>query len=142
MDIRVEVNPACSDYRALVSLFVRSGWGWEEQYAEDHGEWWPKGSDDIIVVLAWSEENRLVGYARALTDQDSVTWLAEILVDPDCRKLGIGTRLMNEIVARTRHTAFYTNIFTGTEDFFKKFSLIPRPMLVAVSRKPMPEASP
>lgn len=51
MNIRIEINPSQLDHRPFAKLFGKSGWGQEEDYAEDSGVWL-KGSDNIIVVVA------------------------------------------------------------------------------------------
>ncbi|MDP2028022.1 MAG: GNAT family N-acetyltransferase [Thiobacillus sp.] len=129
MDIVIETNPALWVKRLLARLFGRSGWGSEETYLEqlDQGHMLVESNVNIIVVNAMSpDRNQLLGHMRA-----------ELLVDPDYRRRGIGTRLIDEVIQRTRHTALYAGIFTGTEAFFEKFGLIPRSMLIAVSRKPL-----
>jgi GNAT superfamily N-acetyltransferase len=50
-----------------------------------------KNSD--LVVSAWSD-SRLVGIARTLTDFNCVAYLADLAVDLDFQKQGIGKRLI------------------------------------------------
>lgn len=133
MNIRIEVNPSQVKYQGLAALYGKSGWGQEEAYTDQWLETALKNT--TLFALALDEDDRLLGLVRALTDHVSVTWIAEILVDPDHRHQGIGTRLMNEIIDRTRHTAVYTGAFVGTEGFFEKFRITKKPILVAISRK-------
>lgn len=138
MEIEIETNPTQWDHKLLARLFGRSGWGREEDYQDETGHLLLEASDNIIVAVALSDDrSQLLGYIRAFTDHVSVTWIAELLVDPDFRMRGIGTRLMNKVVEKTRHTALYAGTFTGTEGFFEKFSLTPKPKLIIVSRKPL-----
>lgn len=46
-----------------------------------------------LVVSAWSD-NHLVGIARTLTDFNCVAYLADLAVDLDFQKQGIGKRLI------------------------------------------------
>ncbi len=134
MNIKVTVNPQKIDHGAFAALFGKSGWGQKEDYTEER----PGVSQEShsIFIIALDENDRLLGYARAMTDYLTVTWIAEVLVDPDYRRQGIGTKLMNEILDRVRHTAIYTEVFVGTESFFEKFGITPQTKLVACSRKP------
>ena len=48
-----------------------------------------------LVISAWHGD-RLVGIARTLTDITYVAYLADLAVDADYQKRGIGTRLIEE----------------------------------------------
>lgn len=135
MEVVIEVNPSQLDHQSIAQLFGRNGWGREEDYAGSST--WLTGSHNILVVVALGDPHRLLGFARAFTDHATVTWLSELLVDPDYRNRGIGTRLMQAILARTGHTAVYAESVPEAVGFFEKFNLTPKPTLVAVSRKPM-----
>lgn len=135
IEIAIAINPAQLDHRSIARLFGRSGWGREEEY--DGAGAWLAWSDNLLVVVAVDHSRRLLGLARAFTDYATVTWLSELLVDPDYRNRGIGTKLMEAVLARTGHTAVYAESFPEAIGFFEKFKLTPKSTLVAVSRKPM-----
>lgn len=48
-----------------------------------------------LIVTAW-DDGRLVGIARTLTDYSYVAYLADLAVDHDCQRQGIGKRLIAE----------------------------------------------
>ena len=48
-----------------------------------------------VTITAWEGE-RLVGIARTLTDYAYVAYLADLAVDVDCQRQGIGKRLIEE----------------------------------------------
>ncbi|WP_295389263.1 GNAT family N-acetyltransferase [uncultured Thiodictyon sp.] len=52
-----------------------------------------------LTVTAWHDE-RLVGIARTLTDFTYVAYLADLAVDRDYQRLGIGKRLIQETKQR------------------------------------------
>ncbi|ULA63786.1 MAG: hypothetical protein LZF86_110485 [Nitrospira sp.] len=134
MDIQVRINPGNVDYPQLRALLGISGWGLEEDYSDATLEQTIKRCSYFIAAY---DSDRLVGYARAFTDDIMVTWLAEILVHPEYRRKGIGRMMMNELLPVTSHTAIYTQAFVGNEDFFTSFVIKSKAMLVACSRKPL-----
>lgn len=54
-----------------------------------------------LIVSAWSGK-RLVGIARTLTDFTYVAYLADLAVDADYQKRGIGKRLIEETKRRLK----------------------------------------
>lgn len=74
------------------------------------GERRPVGRPDIfegmignadVMVTAW-DGNRLVGIARSLTDFSYVAYLADLAVDADYQRQGIGRRLVEETKRRLK----------------------------------------
>lgn len=133
MDIQVRINPGVN-YRQWRALLGLSGWGTEEHYTDAILESMIKECSYFVVA---QDTNTLVGYARAFTDHVMVTWIAEILVHPEYRRQGIGTRIMNELLRVTGHTSIYAEALTGNEGFFASFDIKPKTTLVACSRKPL-----
>lgn len=134
MNIHVDVNPSQVDFRQLRTLLGLSGWGAEDSYPDAALEKMIKGCSCFVVA---HETNTLLGYARAFTDDIMVTWIAEILVHPERRRQGVGTHIMNELLAVTGHTCIYAEVLVGTEGFFESFGIMKRSKLVACSRKPL-----
>ena len=56
-----------------------------------------------FVVTARDAGGRLVGLARAISDDASICYLQDILVDPGFRKTGAGRALLQEVQTRYRH---------------------------------------
>lgn len=56
-------------------------------------------NNSSLIVTAWDGE-RLVGIARSLTDFTYVAYLADLAVDADYQRHGIGRRLINETKQR------------------------------------------
>lgn len=48
-----------------------------------------------LIITAW-KEGKLVGISRTLTDYTYVAYLADLAVDAQCQKQGIGKRLIEE----------------------------------------------
>lgn len=134
MNLRIEINPPHVDFQQLRMLLGNSGWGTADSYPDAVLEKMIKGCSHFVVA---HEANNLLGYARAFTDDIVVTWIAEILVHPDRRRQGIGTRMMNELLRVTSHTAVYAEAFAGMEGFLESFGITKKSKLVACSRHAM-----
>jgi predicted GNAT family N-acyltransferase len=80
----------------LVALF-RSAW-WTKTRDADAVERMLEGSD-LTVGLVDPASDRLVGFARAITDHTFLAVVLDVIVDPDYRGTGLGARLMNELLA-------------------------------------------
>ena len=52
-----------------------------------------------LILSAWDGE-RLVGVARALSDDGFVCYLSDLAVDPDCQRQGVGRELVRRLRAR------------------------------------------
>ena len=74
------------------------------------GQWWTAGRsrEQMDAVLAGSQvvisavhvpTDRLVGFARVLTDLTIVALVLDVMVAEDCRGHGVGARLMDTVVA-------------------------------------------
>jgi ribosomal protein S18 acetylase RimI-like enzyme len=55
---------------------------------------------DIVVGLLDSRSNRLVGFARAITDGVFLAVVLDVIVSPELRGKGHGARLVHELLAR------------------------------------------
>ena len=90
------------DYRTDVAIGVKDAIGLYKR--STLGERRPVDRPDIfegmlkhanLVITAWDGE-RLIGIARSLTDFSYVTYLADLAVDAEYQKRGIGKQLIKE----------------------------------------------
>jgi GNAT superfamily N-acetyltransferase len=70
-----------------------------------------------INISAW-HDNQLVGAARILSDGYFTAALAEIIVDPDYRRRGLGRELMNRAYAKTPRGTLSISAPQGSTTFF------------------------
>lgn len=94
MTVRFETT--APPLEAVTPLYQAVGW---TAYVND-----PIGleralANSTFVVAAW-EAARLVGLARAISDEASVWFLQDLLVHPDRQNGGIGSALLARCVAR------------------------------------------
>jgi len=59
---------------------------------------------DVVVGLVDSASDRLVGFARAITDRTFLAVVLDVIVAPDARGTGLGAKLMDELLARPELT--------------------------------------
>ena len=86
-------------------------------------EWWTKGrtlpdvktmlqNTDIIVALCEERSDRLIAFARVLTDKVYKALILDVIVDPDYRTQGLGREIIKMILkhpelARVKHFELY-----------------------------------
>jgi ribosomal protein S18 acetylase RimI-like enzyme len=83
--------------RQLLALF-QSAW-WTAKRTPAAVKQMLNGSD-AVVGLVDPATDRLVGFARAITDRVFLAVVLDVIVDPDCRGTGLGRRLMDELLKR------------------------------------------
>jgi GNAT superfamily N-acetyltransferase len=75
--------------------------------------------EKTINIGAWDDE-RLVGVARVLSDECFFAALADLFVDPDYRRRGVGRELMNRAFDRTPRGALFAGARTASVPFFER----------------------
>lgn len=56
-----------------------------------------------FVVSAWGEDGNLVGLARTISDDATICYLQDILVDPAFHRTGVGRALFDQVLQRYQH---------------------------------------
>lgn len=79
-------------------VLFQSAW-WTATRTQESVERMLAGSD-VVVGLVASASDRLVGFARAITDGVFLAVVLDVIVAPDLRGTGLGARLMDELLAR------------------------------------------
>ena len=78
-----------------------------------------------VVAL---EEDRVVGFARAMSDEAFAVYIADILVAPDRQRLGIGRTLAESILEHYPMTTFHHQVLVaerGAEGFYRRLGMVP-----------------
>jgi GNAT superfamily N-acetyltransferase len=108
--LRYETSVAVSDYLALLHLVSR----------EDHDvERATSAFARTTNIGAWHDD-RLVGVARVLSDGYFFAALADIVVDPEYQRRGMGRQLMNRAYDTTPRGTLFVNARTGSAAFFDR----------------------
>ena len=92
--MRFETRPPSLD--SLLPLYESVGW---TAYVRDPAGLERAVANSTYVVAAWEGE-RLVGLARAISDEASVWFLQDLLVHPDRQRDGLGSALIERCAAR------------------------------------------
>jgi GNAT superfamily N-acetyltransferase len=98
---RVETVRVIREFEAvrreeLVVLF-RSGW-WTETRDRAAVDRLIEGSDAVVGLIDLASD-RLVGFARSITDRVFLAVVLDVIVDPSHRATGLGACLMDELLA-------------------------------------------
>jgi GNAT superfamily N-acetyltransferase len=113
--------------QALLELMLQTGWG---KGRHVNGlETMLAGSS--IVLSVWNGD-RLVGFARALTDGVYRALIEDVIVDESYRARGIGSEIVRMLIDRLSHVE-HVYLFTGEslERYYERFgfTLTPYPSM-------------
>ena len=82
-------------------------------------------SSFAVVAL---EEERVVGFARAMSDEAFAVYIADILVSPDRQRQGIGRTLAQAILDHYPMDRFHHQVLVaerGAEGFYRHLGMVP-----------------
>lgn len=130
----IRLAPLNVEPSALAELYASVSWGTVLDYDDAHVRALLAGATFCATAEV---SDRTVGLVRAFSDKVAVTWIAEILVHPSTQRQGIGRALVETVLSEFGHTAIYAEALVGTERFFERVGIAPRPKrIVACSRRP------
>jgi ribosomal protein S18 acetylase RimI-like enzyme len=84
------------DPLSVKTLYTSNGW-WTERSEQEIA----KVLNSFPAVGAWDEQ-RLVGFARAVTDGHFRAFIEDVMVHPQYQRLGIGHQLLNRLCEALR----------------------------------------
>jgi GNAT superfamily N-acetyltransferase len=82
-------------------------------------------SSYAVVAL---EDDRVVGFARAMSDEAFAVYIADILVTPDLQRQGIGRTLTEAILDHYPMDRFHHQVLVaerGAEGFYRRLGMVP-----------------
>jgi aralkylamine N-acetyltransferase len=111
------------DFLGIIGLYRAHGW----THASD-----PKRLRKAIEASSYSvvalEEDRVVGFARAMSDEAFAVYIADILVAPDRQRQGIGRTLAEALLEHYPLDRFHHQVLVaerGAEGFYRKLGMVP-----------------
>jgi GNAT superfamily N-acetyltransferase len=82
-------------------------------------------SSFAVVAL---EDERVVGFARAMSDEAFAVYIADILVSPDRQRQGIGRTMTEAILEHYPMDRFHHQVLVaerGAEGFYRRLGMVP-----------------
>lgn len=112
-----------SDFDGILALYRAHGW----THAND-----PARLRTAIECSSYSvvgiEDDRVIGFARAMSDEAFAVYIADILVTPELQRQGIGRSLTRAILDHYPLGRFHHQVLVaerGAEGFYRRLGLVP-----------------
>jgi ribosomal protein S18 acetylase RimI-like enzyme len=129
-------EPTAEQIAGILELYHIQGW-WEPPGERD-----PELAGAVVrgshcFVIA-SDEGRLVGMGRAISDRASDAYIQDLTVHPEFRGKGIGTRMVQQLVARLQSDGLgWIGLVAeaGTWDFYRRIDFADIPGSVLMLKK-------
>lgn len=84
----------------IIELYDSVGW---KAYTNTPNVLFAAIKNSSFVASAWDDDGKLVGLARAISDDSTICYIQDILVRPDLQRTGIGRALFQKVKERYRH---------------------------------------
>lgn len=104
------------DLPQLAAIFAAAGWGWR---GADPAKLAALVEGSRFVVSAHDEE-RMIGFARAISDGVTNAYVSTVAVLPAYRGRGIGAELVNRLLAGRDEIRFVLHAGPGVQEFYRK----------------------
>ena len=103
--------------------------GWNQAYQADADELYEAISSSWYVISAYDTDG-LVGFGRVISDSVLYALICDLIVKPSCQGQGIGSTLLNRLIARCRTQqirVIWLFSAKGKSSFYKNFGFAERP---------------
>ena len=91
------------------------------------------------VAVITLPDGELIGWARALSDNVSTTWIPEMVVHPEYSQLGVDGQLLDAVIENYGHTTVYFQTihtdFTERASFYGERGIKPLPNLIVCAKE-------
>ena len=104
--------------KEFINISQENGWGVQRKYDLEKVE--KALVQTQLIVCIRDETGKLLGCARALSDELFFTTIPDIFVHPDYQGRGYGRMLMEVIKEKLGHTSIFLGSQPGNEAFFEK----------------------
>ena len=84
--------------------------------------------ENSIAVTARDKQGKLIGYLKIISDDVYIYYILDVMVAPNKRGKGIGTKLMNAALKYCRNNGYMKIFITaipGKGDFYKRSGFKP-----------------
>ncbi|MEB7065075.1 GNAT family N-acetyltransferase [Mammaliicoccus sciuri] len=120
MEYSIKRIPSNED---LQKLYLSVGW---DVYVNNNEDMTVLLKNACYFVTVW-DNDQLVGLTRVISDDHSIAYVQDILIDPDYQGNGIGSKLLNMIKERFNHVrqvVLMTDTSEKTINFYEKNELL------------------
>jgi GNAT superfamily N-acetyltransferase len=110
-------------FDGIIALYRAHGW----THATDPERLRTAVESSSYSVVALEDE-QVVGFARAMSDEAFAVYIADILVRPDRQRLGIGRTLAEALLEHYPVDRFHHQVLVaerGAEGFYRKLGMVP-----------------
>jgi GNAT superfamily N-acetyltransferase len=114
---------AAEHFIGIIGLYHAHGW----THAGDPARLRTAIEHSSYAVVAL-EGSRVVGFARAMSDEAFAVYIADILVSPDRQRQGIGRTLAEAILDHYPMDRFHHQVLVaerGAEGFYRRLGMVP-----------------
>ena len=108
-------------------LFDMVGWG---SYDSDISK---KALTNTLYSVSIYDDNKIIGFGRIIGDGICYLYIHDVMVIPDYQNKGIGTEIMNKLLAKVSeikkenpYVRVYLGASKGKEEFYQRFGFIKR----------------
>jgi spermidine synthase len=130
-------EPTPLQIEGVLELYRLQGWwGPPTDHDPQLAEAIIRGSHCFFIA---THEGRLVGMGRTISDRASDAYIQDLTVRPEFREKGIGTRMVNELIARLKRDGLgWIGLVAeaGTWDFYRRAGFAEMPGSVLMLKKP------
>jgi aralkylamine N-acetyltransferase len=110
-------------FAGIIGLYRAHGW----THAADPDRLRTAIECSSFAVVALEDE-RVVGFARAMSDEAFAVYIADILVSPDRQRQGIGRTMTEAILEHYPMDRFHHQVLVaerGAEGFYRRLGMVP-----------------
>ena len=97
---------------------------WADKRPEETIEKSLRGSDCFGIYI--DATDKLIGFARVITDHATAYYLCDVIIDPEYRGSGLGKALVSHIVSRPEYQGLHGFLFTrDAHGLYKQYGFTP-----------------
>ncbi|HHX74514.1 MAG TPA: GNAT family N-acetyltransferase [Firmicutes bacterium] len=119
------------DIKQLQKLFAEAGW---YDKKGDTARLNAMINNSQIIVTAWHAD-RMVGFARCITDNVFNGQINNVVVDSNYRGKGIGKELVSRIINTNNQVTYVLRGDPENEGFYKRLGFVPEKLCLIYRRK-------
>ena len=118
MDYRITNNPEDIDVEEVARLLKTTYWANERSIEQIEKSM--RNSSCYGILLG--NENKLIGFARVISDYATTYYLADVVIDVEYQRMGLGTALISHIESQSEYSGLRGILITrDAHDLYRNF---------------------